>query len=99
MRLGILSDTHDELARTRVAVQILRDAGTLRRLGEPAGRRRARGPAELVRALSGHAHFPSDQFVGSVRRINPGALHRADEFTVAVLELGSGELQLLRVTG
>src|SRR5947199_612787 len=27
MRLGILSDTHDELARTRMAVQLLRDAG------------------------------------------------------------------------
>jgi putative phosphoesterase len=27
MRLGILSDTHDELARTRMAVQLLRDEG------------------------------------------------------------------------
>ena len=27
MRLGILSDTHDELARTRLAVDLLRDAG------------------------------------------------------------------------
>jgi putative phosphoesterase len=27
MRLGILSDTHDELARTQRAVQLLRDAG------------------------------------------------------------------------
>lgn len=26
MRLGILSDTHDELARTRLAVRMLRDA-------------------------------------------------------------------------
>jgi hypothetical protein len=34
-----------------------------------------------------------------VRRINPGALHRADEFTVAVLDVASGELQLLRVAG
>lgn len=27
MRLGILSDTHDELTRTRIAVHLLRDAG------------------------------------------------------------------------
>ena len=27
MRIGILSDTHDELARTRAAIRVLRDAG------------------------------------------------------------------------
>jgi hypothetical protein len=47
--------------------------------------------------LSGHSHIASDVVAGSVRRINPGALHRADEFTVAVLELESGELRFLRV--
>jgi hypothetical protein len=47
--------------------------------------------------LSGHSHIPSDAVFGGVRRINPGALHRADEFTVALLELASGELQVLRV--
>ena len=49
--------------------------------------------------FSGHAHFPSDEQVGSVRRINSGALHRADEFTVAVLDLPSGKLEVLRVVG
>ena len=34
---------------------------------------------------------------GAIRRINPGALHRADEFTVAVLDLETGELRFLRV--
>lgn len=160
MRLGILSDTHDELARTRLAVQMLRDAGAeaLVHCGDlssppivqalaglpawfvfgnhdsdmvPALRRAAEefGPvclgwggvievggrrvgvahghmtadvrkvlAELPEfLLSGHSHFPSDAVVGSVRRINPGALHRADRFTVAVLELASGGLQVLRV--
>jgi uncharacterized protein len=160
MRLGILSDTHDELARTRLAVQMLRDAGVeaLIHCGDLAGppivealavlpawfvfgnhdsdmvpalQRAAAefgpvclgwgGTIELdgrrvgvahghmttdVRRvlaerpeflLSGHAHHPSDAVVGGVRRINPGALHRADEFTVAALELASGELQVLRV--
>ena len=162
MRLGILSDTHDELVRTRLAVQMLCDAGAeaLVHCGDlasppivqaiaalpawfvfgnhdsdvvPALQRAAAefGPVCLgwggvielggrrvgvahghmttdVRRvlaeqpeflLSGHSHFPSDAVVGSVRRINPGALHRADEFTVAVLELASGELQVLRVAG
>jgi putative phosphoesterase len=47
--------------------------------------------------LVGHSHYPSDTIVESVRRINPGALFRADEFSVAVLDLDSGELQVLRV--
>jgi hypothetical protein len=34
---------------------------------------------------------------GEVRRINPGALHRADAFTVALLEVESGALMLLGV--
>jgi putative phosphoesterase len=162
MRLGILSDTHDELARTLLAARLLRDAGAeaLVHCGDLAGppiveaiaalpswfvfgnhdadmvpalQRAAAefGPVCLgwggvielgsrrvgvahghmstdVRRvlaeqpdflLSGHAHFPSDQQVGPVRRINPGALHRADEFTVAVLDLASGELEVLRVAG
>ncbi len=162
MRLGILSDTHDELARTRLAVRMLCDAGAdaLVHCGDlasppivaalavrpswfvfgnhdadsvPALRQAAaeHGPVCLewggvlelggrrvgvVHAhmttdvrwvlaerpeflLSGHSHAPSDVVVGDVRRINPGALHRADEFTVAVLELTTGELQVLRVDG
>lgn len=160
MRIGILSDTHDELARTRLAVQMLRDFGaealvhcgdlasppiveTLavlpawftfgnhdsdmvpallwaaaefgpvclgwggvieiggRRVGVAHGhmttdvRRVLTKQPEVL--LSGHSHFPSDAVVGGVRRINPGALHRADEFTVAVLELVSGKLRVLPV--
>ena len=47
--------------------------------------------------LSGHLHFPVDRMQEGVRRICPGALHRADEFTVATLELSSGELKFLTV--
>lgn len=160
MRLGILSDTHDELARTRLALQVLREAGAdavvhcgdlasppivealavlpawfvfgnhdadsvpgllqaAKQFGpdclgwggafELEGRRIgvAHGhiTADVRRVLSeqpdfllsGHSHFPSDEIIGKVRRINPGALHRADVFTVAVLELKSGELKMLRV--
>lgn len=162
MRLGILSDTHDELARTERAVGMLRDAGAdaLVHCGDLAGPPIVRalavlpswfvfgnhdadfvpvlrtaaaefGPVclgwggvvelggrrvgvahghmttdvrQLLAArpdflLSGHSHFPSDVVVCGVRRINPGALHRADEYTVAVLDLLSGELRLARVEG
>lgn len=47
--------------------------------------------------LLGHSHIASDRVVGEVRRINPGALHRADEFTVALLEVEVGEVRFLRV--
>ena len=160
MRLGILSDTHDELARTRLAVRMLREQGAdvlvhCGDLASPAivaacavlplyfvfGNHDADCTPALERAaiesgaaclnwgavtelggkrvgvvhghmsidvrrvladrpdylLSGHSHIYSDTGDGPVRRINPGALHRADEFTVVVLDLASGELQFLRV--
>lgn len=162
MRLGILSDTHDELHRTRLAVQILAEAGAgalvhcgdvttppvlaacavlpcwfvfgnhdadavphLRRGGveagvvclewggvvEFAGRRVGVTHGHLTSdvrhvlagrpdyLLTGHTHAPSDRTDGTVRRINPGALHRADAFTVALLDLVSGELRTLSVPG
>jgi len=47
--------------------------------------------------LSGHSHLACDQMVQGVRRINPGALHRADAYTVAVLDLQSDALRFLEV--
>ncbi len=48
--------------------------------------------------LSGHSHIASDSVFGSVRRINPGALCRADEFTVALLEVEVGHVRFLAVS-
>jgi predicted phosphodiesterase len=45
--------------------------------------------------FSGHDHFPSEKMLGNVRRINPGALHRADQFTVALVDLETGEVNFL----
>jgi putative phosphoesterase len=42
--------------------------------------------------LTGHSHMASDSFLGSIRRINPGALHAADTLSVALLETRTGEL-------
>ncbi|HVA50110.1 MAG TPA: metallophosphoesterase family protein [Pirellulales bacterium] len=161
MRLGILADTHDELARTQFAVEMLRDAGAeaLVHCGDLAGapiveacsklplwfvfgNHDADSVPELRRAaadfgavclgwggvvdlagrrigvahghltmdvrrvlaerpdflLTGHAHYRSDAVVRSVRQINPGALYRAEEFTVALLDLASGSLRFLPVS-
>ncbi len=160
MLLGILSDTHDRLPRTRVAVEMLRAKGaealvhcgdftgpeilavcsvlplyfvfgnndshrtmTLERaatdlsavcLGwgsvvELGGKRvgvthghmisdfrrvRADRPDYL---FSGHSHVAHDHRDGPVRLINPGALHRASTYSVALLDLGTDELQFLDV--
>ena len=160
MRVGILSDTHDEFVRTQRAVKMLHGAGAtalihcgdfiaspiltvcaslplwfvfgnndsdrvpeLQRtaagcgancLGwggvvELGGKRIAVTHGHLTTdvrrllvarpdyLLTGHSHIPDDSRAGSVRRINPGALHRADEFTVALLDLDTDELQFSAV--
>ena len=159
MRLGILSDTHDRVERTRTAVSRLIDAGAdvlihcgditipeivhelaarpsyfvfgncdddldalrraiadidgtcLERGGsiELDGRRfavthghsaieRARLEAEQPDYLfSGHTHAIEDVRRGPTRYINPGALHRASSWTVALLDSPSGRLERLRI--
>ncbi|MEW6251445.1 MAG: metallophosphoesterase family protein [Planctomycetota bacterium] len=53
--------------------------------------------AEYV--LHGHTHVPASRVVGPLRVINPGALHRAVVYTVATLDLHSGELRFWQVSG
>jgi putative phosphoesterase len=159
MRVGILSDTHDRLARTIAAVElllaegaevlihcgdltgpdivhacasrpsyfvfgnndddlpILRGAianvdGTCLEWGGEitlAGKRIAVTHGHMTRdlrpllaagpdyLLSGHSHETHDRMEGPTRRINPGALHRAAEYTVALLDLDKDELRFLTV--
>ncbi|MDB5392056.1 MAG: phosphodiesterase [Planctomycetaceae bacterium] len=47
--------------------------------------------------LTGHSHFSVDSLEDGVRRINPGALYRASIFTVALLDVVTGQLQFLTV--
>ena len=158
MLLGILSDTHDRLARTSHAVGLLRSEGAeafihcgditgpeivpacavlpcwfvfgnndcdslpdLRRAMSEAGavclewggevtlgskriavthghlssdvRRLLAAKPDYL--LSGHSHYPHDHSDGMTRRINPGALHRAADFTVALLDLATDQLRYL----
>ncbi|WP_435021416.1 metallophosphoesterase family protein [Tundrisphaera sp. TA3] len=160
MRVGILSDTHDKVERTRTAVELLRSEGAealihcgdlttppiveilaclpawfvlgnndegraphleraaaasgvacLGRGGviELGGARLGVAHGHLARdlrrvladrpdyLLTGHSHVASDGMAGSVRRINPGALHRASAFTVALLDTEGGDLRFLHV--
>lgn len=45
----------------------------------------------------GHTHQASDTRQGATRIINPGALHRAAQYTVALLDTADDELTLLNV--
>lgn len=42
--------------------------------------------AEPDYLLFGHSHVPEDRRLGATRWINPGALHRAEAWTVALLD-------------
>lgn len=158
MKIGILSDTHNQVERTRIAVAMLKargaevlihcgdittpevvyecglipsyfvfgncdynrthllnamevvggiclGAGDVITLG---GRKLAvtHGDSEheldrLERAqpdylFTGHTHHQTDEQFGTIRRINPGALHRASFWSVALLDLKTDELEVLR---
>jgi putative phosphoesterase len=159
MRLGIISDTHDQLSRTGAAVRMLVEEGAealihcgdltgpdvlyeccalpayfvlgnndfneddLRRAMAAVGatylglggevvlggrriavthgdnlrefRRLAAGRPDYL--LFGHSHRPEDLRDGPTRRINPGALHRATAWTVALLDLETDALRFLGI--
>lgn len=159
MRVGIISDTHDQLARTLTAVEKLTAAGATalihcgdltgpdivaacstlpttfvfgnndgdwtalkrairaangqyiewagevthggKRLGITHGHIRS-DVRKLLAArpdylLTGHSHIAHDYREGPTRRINPGALHRADAYSVALLDLETDDLQFLPI--
>ncbi len=159
MKIGILSDTHDQAGRASLAVASLVRAGAealvhcgditdaavvlecgglpcyfvfgnndddvddLRRamvgvggcclerggLIELDGRRIAVAHGDSARQvrrlldtnpdyfLYGHSHRAADERRGSVRWINPGALHRATRWTVATLDLRADVLEFLTI--
>lgn len=47
--------------------------------------------------FQGHTHVAADARAGPTRRINPGALHRAPEFTVALLEINTDTLRSYKI--
>jgi putative phosphoesterase len=159
MKIGILSDTHDQVERTSRAVARLVEAGAevlvhcgditrppvvLECAGLPAyyvfgnndydhdalgrairgtggvslgrggvielgGKRIAVAHGDSAREvrrlldpdpdyfLFGHSHVATDDRRGATRWINPGALHRAEEYSVAVLDLEADALEYLAI--
>jgi hypothetical protein len=49
--------------------------------------------------LHGHSHRRADYHVGSMRVVNPGALHRASVKTVALLDVREDRVDFLEVEG
>ena len=49
--------------------------------------------------LQGHTHMREDVMVGRTRLINPGALHRANPRTVALLDLADCSLEFIEIPG
>jgi hypothetical protein len=47
--------------------------------------------------FSGHSHVSRDDMVGQTRRVNPGALHDAERYSVAVLDLLSNSLEFITI--
>ncbi|HZU37601.1 MAG TPA: metallophosphoesterase family protein [Gemmataceae bacterium] len=158
MRIGILSDTHNKLARTLTAIELLvaggadvlihcgdltgpdivqacavrpcyfvfgnnddctelrhpmREtggtclewAGVIEIEGKRLGVTHGHLPREARRLLAaqpdyflfGHTHEPLDHREGLIRHINPGALHRAAKYTVALLQPDTDSLHFLEV--
>ncbi len=47
--------------------------------------------------LSGHSHIAADWYEGETRRINPGALFRASEYSVAMLDVVENRVEFVDV--
>ena len=160
MKLGLISDTHDQLQRTKVAVEMLVSAGAerlihcgdfvshevltaccvlpvsfvfgnndwgvepeLRAAASDGGAECLEYGAEITIAnrrigithghlqtesrplmaaspdylITGHSHIAMNRQLESTRWINPGALYRASEYTVAVLDLTEDQVDFLTV--
>jgi putative phosphoesterase len=67
---------------------------------DAAAARRVLGGGRHAYLFHGHTHVRADRMMGPIRVINPGALHRANPKTVALLDTVSGRLTFveLRVT-
>ncbi|HMN96549.1 MAG TPA: YfcE family phosphodiesterase [Phycisphaerales bacterium] len=154
--IGLLSDSHGQVARARRAVEVLSGRGAslllhvgdiggepvlevlagsgcrvvfgncddevllarqAERLGIPvdhpvgklelAGRRLVYSHGHLPHlldaalregvdyAIHGHTHALRDERIGATRVINPGALHRAPRYTVALLDVALDRLEVI----
>lgn len=64
---------------------------------DPALKRRLLSEQKHDYLLQGHTHVKQDARIGKMRLINPGALHRANPKTVALLDTASDLLEFLEI--
>ena len=83
---------HPALAFTSGGALLVAHHGHVRRVESAAHERGA------THILHGHTHLVRDEQVNGVRMLNPGALHRAQRFTAAVLDLANGEFEVFEVS-
>ncbi|TVQ31878.1 MAG: YfcE family phosphodiesterase [Phycisphaeraceae bacterium] len=100
---------HDELSMSRyaetVGVKVDHPVGRYTVVGKTAAAHHGHDPRHEPAAMRagldyffhGHTHRKRDEQVGGTRFINPGALHRATNYTVALLDCASDELTFLDV--
>jgi putative phosphoesterase len=62
---------------------------------DPARLRNAKNDGRYDYVLTGHTHQMEDSRIGGTRIINPGAVHRASEPSVAVLDTARDEVQFI----
>jgi putative phosphoesterase len=62
---------------------------------DPRLKRKLLADQSLDYLLQGHTHLRADERVGRTRVINPGALHRAAEKSVALLDLTTDDLRFI----
>ncbi len=89
-----------------IGVQCLDEFGELTIEGKRFAITHGDDPDRLMRVTSeqrhdylitGHTHVRRDERIGKIRWINPGALYRAREKSVALLDPATDELRFLRV--
>ena len=47
--------------------------------------------------LTGHTHIKKDEKVGKTRVINPGALFRVNNYTIALLDIGKDKVEFINI--
>jgi len=65
---------------------------------DPVLKRRLLSEQQHDYLLQGHTHVRQDVRVGKMRIINPGALHRANPKTVALLDTSADSVEFLEIT-
>ncbi len=107
MVFGNVDWNSDELGRyaTALGMKVDHPVGTLKLAGRRLIFQHGHDTRQMQIALTqgadylmhGHTHKKRDERIGRTRLINPGALQRASEYTVALLDLKTDDLRFLTV--